>query len=176
MGCKTVSEKQCQALPRMVCKEAERSQCVPTLKRECNTVYTEKCHSVPRMQCQEVQKPVETSVPEEVCVDREVTRYEEQESCTNQPIEVCVPVPKEECTTVAGPDVVIPHQVCEDKSEEECHQEPREECSQEPEEVCEPHKVKVLRRTCRNVPDRTCTEVVKEVCHWAEIYMCSPMQ
>merc|ERR1712025_1161456 len=134
-------------------------------KQECNTVYSESCHSVPRQVCKEGQKPVHKFVPEEVCEDREVTRYEEQEKCTQEQVEVCVPVPKVECDIVSGPDIVVPHQVCEDESKEECHQEPREECSQEPEEVCEPRQKKVSKVTCKHIPDKSCTQVVQQVCH-----------
>merc|ERR1711954_230788 len=127
----------------MISKKGESTLCVPTLQREYNTMYTDRCHSVPHLQFKEVLKPMEKTVPGEVCMDKE-----EQERCSNHPIEVC-----------------------KDKIEEESQQEElRIKCSRKPKEMCEPLRVKCLDRSQEETGDVFVAQKVTE----GDISICLP--
>merc|ERR1719229_935988 len=117
------------------------------------------------MECEDVDEPVERKVEKEVCVDKEVTRYEQTQQCDQVSQAVCIPVPKEECKEV--PETLtrlVPVEVCEDKVEEVCEDLSREVCTdvtnqvckEEPVEVCEPYQQKSSKQPCRNVVVPVC--------------------
>ena len=155
----------------MNCEDVPRQKCVSQTKTVCSNIHVDVCRNVPGMECNDVPRmeceshedfdePVERKEEKEVCVDKEVSRYEETVKCDqiSQAVHVPHPILKEECKEVPESRTsLVPVKVCKEEHVEVWK--PFQEKWRK--QTC---GIEALRMECKNVDEPVKGKVKKEIC------------